>query len=46
MPGLVVSFVLQLTLGALATGTAILLPGFIYRFRVFKSGGTAFDGVN
>jgi len=36
---------LQLTLGALAVGTAILLPSFVYLFRIFKSGGTAFDGV-
>jgi cytochrome d ubiquinol oxidase subunit II len=36
---------LQLTLGALAIGTAFLLPSFVYLFRVFKSGGTAFDGV-
>lgn len=36
---------LALTLGALAVGTVILLPSFIYLFRVFKSGGTAFEGV-
>lgn len=36
---------LKLTLGALAIGTAILLPSFLYLFRIFKSGGTAFDGV-
>lgn len=36
---------MQFTLGALAVGTAILLPSFIYLFRVFKSGETAFgDG--
>jgi len=34
---------LQLTLGALAIGTAILLPSFLYLFRVFKSGETAFE---
>lgn len=34
---------LQLTLGALAVGTAILLPSFVYLFRVFKSGETAFE---
>lgn len=33
---------LQLTIGALAVGTAILLPSFVYLFRVFKSGETAF----
>ncbi|AMW06506.1 hypothetical protein GEMMAAP_02910 [Gemmatimonas phototrophica] len=33
---------LQFTLGALAVGTAILLPSFVYLFRVFKSGETAF----
>jgi cytochrome d ubiquinol oxidase subunit II len=36
---------LQLTIGILAVGTLILLPSFIYLFRIFKSGGTAFDGV-
>lgn len=36
---------LQLTLGVLAIGTLILLPSFIYLFRIFKTGGTAFDGV-
>jgi cytochrome d ubiquinol oxidase subunit II len=36
---------LQLTLGVLAVGTLILLPSFVYLFRVFKTGGTAFDGV-
>ncbi len=34
---------LQLTLGALAVGTFILLPSFVYLFRVFKSGETAFE---
>ncbi|WP_353268845.1 cytochrome d ubiquinol oxidase subunit II [Gemmatimonas sp.] len=33
---------LQLTVGALAVGTAILLPSFVYLFRIFKSGETAF----
>jgi cytochrome d ubiquinol oxidase subunit II len=33
---------LQLTLGALCVGTAILLPSFVYLFRIFKSGETAF----
>jgi cytochrome bd ubiquinol oxidase subunit II len=33
---------LQFTLGALAVGTAILLPSFVYLFRIFKSGETAF----
>jgi cytochrome d ubiquinol oxidase subunit II len=33
---------LQLTLGALCVGTAILLPSFVYLFRVFKSGETVF----
>ena len=36
---------LKLTLGALAIGTAILLPSFVYLFRIFKSGRTAADGV-
>lgn len=37
---------LQLTVGALAAGTAILLPSFVYLFRIFKSGETAFgDGA-
>ncbi len=36
---------LKLTLGALAIGTAILLPSFLYLFRIFKSGSTAFEGV-
>jgi cytochrome d ubiquinol oxidase subunit II len=34
---------LQLVLGALGVGTAILLPSFVYLFRVFKSGETAFE---
>jgi cytochrome bd ubiquinol oxidase subunit II len=34
---------LQLTLGALAVGTLILLPSFVYLFRIFKSGETAFE---
>lgn len=33
---------LQLTLGALGVGTAILLPSFVYLFRVFKRGETVF----
>ena len=34
---------LQLTLGALAIGTAILLPSFVYLFWIFKRGETAFE---
>ena len=34
---------LSLVLGVLAVGTAILLPSFVYLFRVFKSGETAFE---
>lgn len=34
---------LQLVLGILAAGTVILLPSFVYLFRVFKSGTRAFD---
>lgn len=33
---------LQLILGALGTGTVILLPSFVYLFRVFKRGDTVF----
>jgi len=33
---------LQLVLGILAAGTFILLPSFVYLFRVFKSGERAF----
>ena len=33
---------LQLILGALGIGTVILLPSFVYLFRVFKSGETVF----
>lgn len=33
---------LTLILGALAVGTTILLPSFVYLFRVFKAGETAF----
>jgi cytochrome bd ubiquinol oxidase subunit II len=33
---------LQLTLGALGVGTVILLPSFLYLFRVFKRGETVF----
>ncbi len=33
---------LTLTLGALAVGTAILLPSFVYLFWVFKRGEKAF----
>ncbi|MEN9509319.1 MAG: hypothetical protein RLZZ621_1882 [Gemmatimonadota bacterium] len=33
---------LTLILGALAIGTMILLPSFVYLFRVFKAGETAF----
>lgn len=34
---------LELTLGALAIGTLVLLPSFVYLFRVFKRGETAFE---
>ncbi len=34
---------LTLVLTVLASGTAILLPSFVYLFRVFKTGGTAFE---
>jgi cytochrome d ubiquinol oxidase subunit II len=34
---------LQLILGALGIGTVILLPSFVYLFRVFKRGETVFD---
>jgi cytochrome d ubiquinol oxidase subunit II len=34
---------LVLVLTVLAVGTAILLPSFVYLFRVFKTGGTAFE---
>jgi cytochrome d ubiquinol oxidase subunit II len=34
---------LKLTLGTLAAGTVILLPSFLYLFRVFKGGGTSFE---
>lgn len=34
---------LTLTLSALAIGTAVLLPSFVYLFWVFKRGGKAFD---
>jgi cytochrome d ubiquinol oxidase subunit II len=34
---------LSLVLGVLVVGTAILLPSFVYLFRVFKSGETAFE---
>lgn len=34
---------LQLTLGALGVGTLILLPSFVYLFRVFKRGENVFD---
>lgn len=34
---------LMLVLGVLAVGTLILLPSFLYLFRVFKTGGTAFE---
>lgn len=34
---------LSLVLTVLAVGTAILLPSFVYLFRVFKTGGTAFE---
>ena len=34
---------LSLVLAVLAVGTAILLPSFVYLFRVFKTGGTAFE---
>ncbi len=34
---------LQVVVTILAAGTVILLPSFVYLFRVFKSGGTAFE---
>lgn len=34
---------LTVVLTVLAIGTAVLLPSFVYLFRVFKSGGTAFE---
>lgn len=34
---------LSMVLTVLAIGTLILLPSFVYLFRVFKSGGTAFE---
>lgn len=34
---------LQLILSALGVGTVILLPSFVYLFRVFKRGETVFD---
>ena len=34
---------LQLILGALGAGTVILLPSFVYLFRVFKRGETVFS---
>ncbi|GAB1342657.1 cytochrome d ubiquinol oxidase subunit II [Gemmatimonas sp.] len=34
---------LQFILGALGAGTVILLPSFVYLFRVFKRGETVFD---
>jgi cytochrome d ubiquinol oxidase subunit II len=34
---------LALTLSVLAVGTCVLLPSFVYLFRIFKSGATAFD---
>lgn len=37
---------LIVVLVVLAVGTAILLPSFVYLFRVFKSGETAFERVN
>lgn len=36
---------LQLALGALGIGTLILLPSFVYLFRVFKRTGTPFDAA-
>ncbi len=34
---------LQLVLGVLGVGTLILLPSFVYLFRIFKGGGTVFE---
>jgi cytochrome d ubiquinol oxidase subunit II len=34
---------LSLVLGVLGFGTAILLPSFVYLFRVFKRGHTVFE---
>ncbi len=34
---------LRIVLTVLAVGTVILLPSFVYLFRIFKSGGTAFE---
>ena len=34
---------LKLALATLAIGTAILLPSFVYLFRVFKTGESAFE---
>jgi len=34
---------LSLVLTVLGVGTVILLPSFVYLFRVFKTGGTAFE---
>ncbi len=36
----------QLVLGVLAVGTVILLPSFVYLFRVFKRRETAFERLN
>jgi cytochrome d ubiquinol oxidase subunit II len=36
---------LQLALWALGIGTLILLPSFVYLFRVFKRTGTPFDAA-
>lgn len=33
----------QLVLGVLGVGTVILLPSFVYLFRIFKGRGTAFE---
>jgi cytochrome bd ubiquinol oxidase subunit II len=37
---------LKLTLGTLAAGTVILLPSFLYLFRVFKGGGSSFERLH
>lgn len=37
------SVTLTVVLTVLGIGTAVLLPSFVYLFRVFKSGGTAFE---
>lgn len=36
----------QLVLGVLGVGTVILLPSFVYLFRIFKGRGTVFERMN